>query len=138
MNEHPLVFMRNCVCAALLVFPALLAAGTDARPPATPPANTEVAAATNSVKRVHAFVSGIVQGVGFRNFTTMRATELKLTGWVKNLADGRVEFVAEGPAVDIEKLMESVAKGPAGARVDKVERNEERPTGQGKRFETIR
>ena len=93
---------------------------------------------TNALKRVHAFVSGKVQGVGFRNFTTFSANGLKLKGWVKNLEDGRVELVAEGPAPEIEKLMEAVAKGPSGARVDKVDRKEEPHTGEFKRFETDR
>jgi acylphosphatase len=54
--------------------------------------------------RAHAFFSGTVQGVGFR-FTTQRfALELRLTGWVKNLSDGRVEAVIEGPRPDIEAL----------------------------------
>jgi acylphosphatase len=93
-----------------------------------------VADATNAVKRVHAFVSGKVQGVGFRAFTNTSANALKLRGWVKNLKDGRVELVAEGPAADLEKLVAAVSKGPPGARVDKVEQKEEPPTGEFKGF----
>ncbi len=55
--------------------------------------------------RSHVIFSGQVQGVGFR-FTTQRlAQELKLTGWVKNLSDGRVEMMAEGPRERIEHLL---------------------------------
>jgi acylphosphatase len=98
----------------------------------------EVKDSTNALERVHAFVSGKVQGVGFRNFTAAEATKLSLTGWVRNLSDGRVELVAEGPAAPIEKLMAAVAQGPAAARVDKVERKAEPYTGQFKQFEVER
>ncbi len=84
--------------------------------------------------RVHAWVSGRVQGVGFRNFVKGKADALKLKGWVKNLPDSRVELVAEGPAVDVRKLMEAVGKGPDAARVDKVEQKEEPYTGEFKTF----
>ena len=52
----------------------------------------------NHPVRKHWFVSGRVQGVSFRAFTYESATDLKLVGWVRNLTDGRVEIVAEGPA----------------------------------------
>jgi acylphosphatase len=55
--------------------------------------------------RAHIFFSGTVQGVGFRYTTLSLARPLSLTGWVKNLSDGRVEAVAEGPQEDIEKLV---------------------------------
>ena len=93
-------------------------------------------ASTNgALIRVHAFVSGRVQGVGFRAFTRQNAVSLKLTGWVKNLKDGRVECVAEGSAAEVGKLMQALAKGPASARVDRVERKEEPPTGEFQGFE---
>jgi len=80
---------------------------------------------TNTLSRVHAYVSGKVQGVGFRNFTQQTATSLQLNGWVKNLADGRVELVAEGSVTNLKKLLEAVAIGPDGAKVDKIEQKEE-------------
>jgi acylphosphatase len=92
-------------------------------------------ASTNDLKRVHAFVSGRVQGVGFRAFTRQSAVGLRLRGWVRNLKDGRVECVAEGPAAELDKLMQAVSKGPASARVDRVERKEEPYTGDFKAFE---
>jgi acylphosphatase len=70
--------------------------------------------------RKHWFVSGQVQGVGFRAFTYEAATDLKLKGWVRNLTDGRVEIVAEGDAPTIAKLLERVKKGPQFGRVDGV------------------
>ena len=57
----------------------------------------------------HIFYSGTVQGIGFRYTVQRLASSLKLTGWVKNLSDGRVEILAEGNQEDIEKLMQQIA-----------------------------
>ena len=54
--------------------------------------------------RAHIFFTGIVQGVGFRYTTLSMAKPLGLTGWVRNLSDGRVEAIVEGKEKDIEKL----------------------------------
>jgi acylphosphatase len=70
--------------------------------------------------RKHWLVSGQVQGVSFRAFTYEAATDLKLKGWVRNLSDGRVEIVAEGPEKAITQLLEKVRKGPPASRVDAV------------------
>ncbi|MEO5368338.1 MAG: O-acetyl-ADP-ribose deacetylase [Magnetococcus sp. WYHC-3] len=91
--------------------------------------------ATGAHKRIHVFVCGAVQGVGFRYFVQSKATALKLKGWVRNTDDGRVELVVEGLTDNIEKLMADVASGPLGARVVQVERIEEVPTGEYKRFD---
>lgn len=72
-------------------------------------------------KRVHALVSGRVQGVGFRASTKRRATELGLNGWVRNLDDGRVEFVAQGAEQAVDALVEWAHRGPSSASVDRVE-----------------
>jgi acylphosphatase len=73
-----------------------------------------------SAVRLTAWVHGDVQGVGFRWWTRARALELGLSGWAKNLADGRVEVVAEGDEVDVQKLL-SRLRGPATpGRVDGV------------------
>ncbi len=66
---------------------------------------------------IHALVSGKVQGVFFRNFTQKQAQFLKLTGWVKNLPDGRVETIACG---DKEKLMDFIEKLKQGSPLSKV------------------
>lgn len=71
--------------------------------------------------RLHAYVSGRVQGVFFRDFTCNEASYLGLTGWVKNLLDGRVEVLAEGEKEDLEKLLTKLKQGPPGARVKNVE-----------------
>lgn len=86
-------------------------------------------------RRVHVFVSGRVQGVGFRDFTQGEARKRGLTGWVRNLEDGRVEAVIEGPADKVAELLEEVKHGPPRARVDKVETTDETPTGEFKVFE---
>jgi acylphosphatase len=68
--------------------------------------------------RLHVQVSGRVQGVGFRYFTEREASRLGLTGWVRNLPDGSVEIVAEGPRESLEALIGIVRVGPRGGRVD--------------------
>ena len=72
-------------------------------------------------ERLHALVEGMVQGVGFRYFVTIYAEELQLTGWVRNLWDGRVEVVAEGPRNALESLLRHLQEGPRGAQVANVE-----------------
>jgi acylphosphatase len=70
--------------------------------------------------RVRLLISGLVQGVGFRWATRREATRLGLAGWVRNLADGRVEAVAEGPQAKVDELVAWCRRGPAGARVESV------------------
>ena len=70
--------------------------------------------------RLHAYVSGRVQGVGFRYFVMQNAETLGLTGWVRNLRDGRVEVVAEGPHEALDRLLEALRKGPMSAEVGDV------------------
>ena len=75
------------------------------------------------MRQVHLFISGQVQGVFFRTHTHKKALELKLTGWVRNLDDGRVETFAEGPEEKLQKFVEWCHKGPPAARVEDVEIN---------------
>lgn len=70
--------------------------------------------------RVTAFVKGRVQGVGFRWWTRARALELGLQGSATNLADGRVEVVAEGPEPAVRALVELLRTGDAPGRVEFV------------------
>ncbi|TAL21121.1 MAG: acylphosphatase [Frankiales bacterium] len=69
---------------------------------------------------MQAFVKGRVQGVGFRWWTRARALELGLTGAATNLADGRVEVVAEGPRAACEELLELLRGAGTPGRVDFV------------------
>ena len=68
-------------------------------------------------KRAHMFISGRVQGVGFRMFAVDQAEQLNLAGWVKNLSDGRVEVVAEGEETDVEAFVDWCRTGPESAEV---------------------
>jgi len=62
--------------------------------------------------RVMARVEGHVQGVGFRRFVYDSATELDLTGWVRNTYAGDVEVCAEGPRATLEDLLDTIRRGP--------------------------
>ena len=70
--------------------------------------------------RVHILVSGRVQGVFFRDHTRRWAASLGLTGWVKNLWDGRVEVLAEGERSSLEALIARLKEGPPAASVEHV------------------
>jgi len=69
---------------------------------------------------LHFLVQGRVQGVGFRWFVHREASELRLSGWVRNTEDGDVEVVASGTAEDLADLRASLRQGPRGARVDRL------------------
>ncbi len=70
--------------------------------------------------RLHAFVIGRVQGVGFRYFVLETALSMGLTGWVRNRADGSVEVTAEGKRLVLEHFLEALKKGPSMAHVQQV------------------
>ena len=74
---------------------------------------------TEQIARCY-FVSGIVQGVGFRYFTQDEAQRLHLTGFVRNLRDGRVEVYAIGPKEKLARPRTLLERGPRGAMVQKV------------------
>ncbi|MGQ4650213.1 acylphosphatase [Lyngbya aestuarii] len=71
--------------------------------------------------RTHVFLSGKVQGVGFRYSTGHQAKRLRLGGWVKNLSDGRVEAVFEGAAEDVQAIVRWCHQGPTNAAVESVQ-----------------
>jgi acylphosphatase len=86
---------------------------------------------------VKGFVSGRVQGVGFRYFVRCQADTQQLSGYAKNLADGRVEFLLQGPQVAVQLVLEQIRRGPSYAKVTDVE-VEEVETGEiGNRFLTL-
>ena len=72
-------------------------------------------------KAVHVLVSGQVQGVGYRQGCRQTARSLGLVGWVRNLADGRVEVFAQGADEGIDRLLDWVWSGPSSAWVTGVE-----------------
>ncbi len=71
-------------------------------------------------ERLEATIVGRVQGVGFRYHVLRAAAGLAITGWVANERDGSVHCVAEGARPDLERLLDALHEGPAGARVDHV------------------
>lgn len=70
---------------------------------------------------LHATIHGRVQGVSFRYYTLRRARDLKLTGYVRNKADGAVEVKAEGPRRCLEELLSFLRVGPRAAVVTDVD-----------------
>jgi acylphosphatase len=80
--------------------------------------------------RLHARVIGRVQGVGFRYFVMTSATELGLTGWVRNRRDGSVEVLAEGAMDQLEKLVAVLKRGSRSSSVREVKSNIQIATGE--------
>ena len=72
-------------------------------------------------QRVHLLVSGKVQGVFFRQALKVVAKKNNVSGWVRNLKDGRVEAVFEGDSKSISSAIEWTRVGPANSRVDDIE-----------------
>ena len=86
-------------------------------------------------KRVHVFYSGHVQGVGFRYTARDIAESLGLKGWVKNLADGKVEIVAEGDEKDLKEFLDQILKSQLGRYIKDTELSWENTTGEFNSFE---
>ncbi|AGB37176.1 acylphosphatase [Natronococcus occultus] len=80
--------------------------------------------------RAHVFVTGNVQGVYYRATTRDTAREEGVDGWVKNLEDGRVEAVFEGPEPAVESMIEFCHEGSPAADVEDVEVEYEQPEGE--------
>ena len=81
------------------------------------------------------FISGDVQGVGFRYFVLRQAQRLQnVKGFVRNLRDGRVEVYAEADEQQIQNLESALRSGPSGSTVNRVETQEENPAGQYQDF----
>jgi acylphosphatase len=91
----------------------------------------------NEQVRAHVFISGRVQGVGYRFSTIEQADNLGVTGWVRNLPDGRVEAVFEGNQAAVEEMIRWCHRGPRSAVVKDVAVEYEEPEGL-RGFETRR
>lgn len=87
------------------------------------------------MKRVHVFYYGRVQGVGFRYTAQYLAMNLGIVGWVKNLANGSVEIVAEGREADIKEFLDQILKGELGRYIKDAELSWGNPTGEFKDFD---
>jgi len=84
--------------------------------------------------RLHAVVSGFVQGVGFRAYVAERAGFLGLTGWVRNTHDGDVEVTAEGPRSELDVFLAALRKGPRGSQVVDVRFDFDQPSAEFREF----
>jgi len=90
-----------------------------------------------SKQRIRIFVTGKVQGVFFRQALKVMAKKNDVSGWVKNLKDGRVEAVLEGDEEKVSRLVEWSHGGPANARVEDVEIRNEKFTGEFSKFDVL-
>ena len=88
-------------------------------------------------RRIAAVASGRVQAVGFRAFAAYEASPLNVTGYAKNLPDGRVEVVAEADEWTLRLFVERLREGPPHGRVDEVVYRWEDPSGKFKGFEAV-
>ena len=84
----------------------------------------------DELKRVHVWVQGRVQGVGFRAFVHRNAVEIGVTGWVRNVGYDTVEAVAEGTDGQLERFLGMVKLGPGISRVDESREQWEQVTGE--------
>jgi len=91
----------------------------------------------NELVRVRVFAAGRVQGVAYRFFAERHAAGLGVTGWVRNLADGRVEVLAEGDADQIDAFLERLREGPRLARIDSFDVRRETATGEFTDFRIV-
>ncbi|MCF7936433.1 MAG: acylphosphatase [Synergistales bacterium] len=78
--------------------------------------------------RRHLFLAGMVQGIGFRHTAVHKARELGVAGWVRNLADGRVELVIQGEPTAVYTMESWAERGPRMAVVQHVEAHDEKPS----------
>jgi acylphosphatase len=90
--------------------------------------------ASPSIVRHRLLISGAVQGVGFRYWATRESAAFQVTGYVRNLYDGSVEAVLEGPAGEVSGFERVLRKGPPYGRVHSVQTVEEEPTGEFSSF----
>ena len=76
------------------------------------------------IKQYHLLISGRVQGVSYRMAAWQQAQQLALSGWVSNLADGRVEMIIQGQTDSLEKMIAWAEQGPRFANVSHIEISE--------------
>ena len=107
--------------------------GIDGRVPSMP-GRTDARVSAIPGEAAEITVEGLVQGVGFRDFTRRHAAALALGGWVMNRPDGRVQVWAEGPREAIEQLIHQLSRGPRLARVDRIAVAWRQPSGCGPAF----
>lgn len=86
---------------------------------------------------VRIFVKGKVQGVFFRQALKVLAKKKNVSGWVKNLKDGRVEVLLEGEDLDVSSIVEWCHAGSANARVEDIDIKNEKFTGEFSKFDVL-
>ena len=84
--------------------------------------------------RIHLFVFGRVQGVGFRYFAKRKADSLLIRGWTRNCSDRSVEIIAEGNRQNLDLFLKAISSGPPSSNVSKVTENWESATGEFTEF----
>ena len=89
------------------------------------------------MKVAHIFISGFVQGIGFRQFIKINANRLGITGWVRNTPDDRVEAVFSGQKEKIEEMIKLCRKGPFLAEIKEVHVEWEDSTENFETFEIV-
>jgi Acylphosphatases len=88
----------------------------------------------NETFRIHIWVRGRVQGVGFRAFAQQAGMVLGLNGWVRNMGYDKVEAVAEGPREKLEKFADAIKRGPRAGNVEEIKVEWEPVRGELKGF----
>lgn len=84
----------------------------------------------NDPQRVHVWVTGRVQGVGFRAFVAYGAQRLGVTGWVRNVGYDTVEALAEGTRAQTDQFVQIMKSGPQNSQIDACRLEEETPSGE--------
>ena len=84
--------------------------------------------------RVHVWVQGRVQAVGFRAFVQQNAIQIGVTGWVRNVGYDTVEAMAEGTREQLNQFLQIVKRGPIGSRVNDTREEWEQVTGEFSSF----
>jgi acylphosphatase len=100
-------------------------------------AGSSAVAEAPKAKACMVYYTGMVQGVGFRATAVEIAKDYAVTGWVKNLSDGRVQLLAEGPAEDVDKFLEAV-RGRWKDNIEKEDLETQTPSGKYKSFDIVK
>ena len=87
--------------------------------------------------RAHVFIEGRVQAVSYRYWTRKTSQKLNLSGWIKNLTDGRVEAAFEGPKGKVTEMVQKCKNGPMLAGVKHIDVSWEKATGEFGDFEIL-
>jgi acylphosphatase len=95
-------------------------------------------AENNGIQRVHIWVKGRVQGVGFRAHVQYSARQIGVTGWVRNVDYDTVEAVAEGEREKLDRFIDAVKTGPTASRVDESNVEWQNATGEFRDFQMRR